>query len=194
MVKAFIVGNGLSRNQFDLEKLRNKGTIFGCNALYRDFTPDYLVAIDDKIISEINHAIDMGEFDQLNFIVPPWTECFEPAEHNPIQPRSNAGMNAMLEAIKMGHKELFCLGFDFMIDDDVSVANIYDGTDCYGPETRANRADNINRVAYLEYVALKNRDVSFYFVYPKSENVKFLSVGCDNIEGMFYDTFEEKVL
>ena len=50
---AFIIGNGTSREHFDLQKLR-KGTVFGCNALYRVYEPDYLVAIDDGIIDEIN--------------------------------------------------------------------------------------------------------------------------------------------
>ena len=193
-MKAFIIGNGLSRSEFDLETLRGKGTIFGCNALYRDFTPDYLVAIDDKIISEINHAIDTGkcEVPQKNFIVPAWNECFEETTGR----RSNAGMNAMIEAIRKGCDELFCLGFDFLIDGDVSVKNVYDGTDCYGPETRANRSDNVNRTAYLEYVALQNRDVQFYFVFPRPEGdpLKLLSVSCDNVNGIFYDVFEKRVL
>jgi len=192
-VKAYIVGNGLSRQGFNLEDLRGKGTIFGCNALYRDFTPDYLVAIDDKIIAEINYAIDSGECEvpQMNFIVPPWIECHEETTGR----RSNAGMNAMREAIKKGYTHLYCLGFDFLIDDEVSVKNVYDGTDCYGPDTRANRSDNVNRVAYLEYFALNNRDVTFTFLFPRTDDpLKLLSVSCDNVLGMFYDVFEEKVL
>ena len=43
---AFIIGNGQSRQGFDLESLRGKGTTYGCNAVYRDFTPDYLVSLD----------------------------------------------------------------------------------------------------------------------------------------------------
>ena len=50
---AFIIGNGPSRAEFDIASLRGLGTIYGCNALYRDFTPDYLVAIDPPIIEEI---------------------------------------------------------------------------------------------------------------------------------------------
>lgn len=192
-MKAYIIGNGLSREGFDLESLRGKGTIFGCNALYRDFTPDYLVAIDDKIIGEINYALDVGDckVPRLRFIVPSWNECFEETTGR----RSNAGMNAMKEAIKMGHKQLYCFGFDFLMDSDVSVKNVYDGTDCYGPETRANREDNVNRVAYMEYVALNNRDVTFTFLFPRTdEPLKLLTVSCDNVQGMFYDVFEERVL
>ena len=39
---AFIIGNGKTRKGFDLETLRGKGTTYGCNAVYRDFDPDYI--------------------------------------------------------------------------------------------------------------------------------------------------------
>ena len=34
------------RQGFDLEKLRQHGTIYGCNAIYRDFMPDVLTVVD----------------------------------------------------------------------------------------------------------------------------------------------------
>ena len=54
--KVFCIGNGESRIGFDLEKLRSHGTIYGCNALYRDFMPDVIVAVDYGIMHEIYHA------------------------------------------------------------------------------------------------------------------------------------------
>jgi hypothetical protein len=45
---AFVIGNGVSRQTIDLEKLKKYGTIYGCNAIYRNFNPDYLVAVDYK--------------------------------------------------------------------------------------------------------------------------------------------------
>ena len=56
MSKAFCIGNGESRKGFDLETLRPHGTIYGCNAIYRDFMPDVLTAVDHGIIHEIYHA------------------------------------------------------------------------------------------------------------------------------------------
>jgi hypothetical protein len=52
----FCIGNGESRIGFDLEQLRPHGKIYGCNALYRDFTPDVLVAVDHGIIHEVYHS------------------------------------------------------------------------------------------------------------------------------------------
>ena len=54
--KVFCIGNGESRKDFDLEKLRPHGKIYGCNALYRDFTPDVLCAVDMGIMHEIYNS------------------------------------------------------------------------------------------------------------------------------------------
>jgi len=49
----FIIGNGESRQGFDLNQLRPYGRIFGCNALYRDFVPDALITVDPQMIKII---------------------------------------------------------------------------------------------------------------------------------------------
>jgi hypothetical protein len=53
MNNIFCIGNGTSRKNFNLEKLRPHGKIYGCNALYRTFTPDVLIAVDHGIMHEI---------------------------------------------------------------------------------------------------------------------------------------------
>lgn len=50
---AFIIGNGESRKPIKLDFLREKGIIYGCNALYRDFYPDVLVSLDKAMTKEI---------------------------------------------------------------------------------------------------------------------------------------------
>ena len=56
MSNVFCIGNGTSRKNFNLDKLRPHGKIFGCNALYRTFTPDVLIAVDHGIMHEIYHS------------------------------------------------------------------------------------------------------------------------------------------
>ena len=53
MTRAFVLGNGRSRLNLNPLLLKNHGTIYGCNALYREFNPDYLIAVDPKMIIEI---------------------------------------------------------------------------------------------------------------------------------------------
>jgi len=49
----FAIGNGETRNGVDLGHISQYGVIYGCNALYRDFSPDILVSVDRLMIGEI---------------------------------------------------------------------------------------------------------------------------------------------
>lgn len=185
---ALIVGNGVSRKSLDLPSLMEHNdtiALFGCNALYRELDQkyiDFLVAIDTGIVSEIVAS----NFPADKFIYPPEDQQYEPAECNPYRPRSNAGMNAMLEAIKLGFTTLICVGFDFLIaDKDLSISNLFDGTENYGPETRAVYQDNLGRVNYLNYVAMKNPNVAFIFAYPEKYPLQRVMV--NNIKTATFD-------
>ena len=50
----FVLGNGESRTQINLDVLKTFGKVYGCNALYRDFTPDALIAVDGGMMHEIS--------------------------------------------------------------------------------------------------------------------------------------------
>ena len=50
---AYILGNGPSRKELDLDTLKSNGTVYGCNALYRDWSPNYIVANDWPVMVEI---------------------------------------------------------------------------------------------------------------------------------------------
>jgi hypothetical protein len=179
---AYIIGNGGSRKGFDLLLLKGKGTVFGCNALYRDYQrstpkyvlPDYLVAIDNPIITEI----ESSDFPSSRVLIPPEDEKWEPVElhwgravnkqWDPQRPRSNAGMNAILEALKLEYETMYVFGFDFLVvNQNTAMSNLYDGTDCYGLETRANLQDTRNRMKYLGHVIENNPKTNFVFCYPK---------------------------
>lgn len=56
MTKAFVLGNGRSRLAVDLPTLCKAGTIYGCNAIYREFSPHVLIAADRAISEQIQHA------------------------------------------------------------------------------------------------------------------------------------------
>ena len=53
MTKVFCIGNGESRKSFNLDLLKPHGKVYGCNALYREYTPDVLVSVDHGIMHEI---------------------------------------------------------------------------------------------------------------------------------------------
>ena len=72
----FVLGNGPSRKNIGLSKL--DGTVIGCNAIYRDFTPDVICATDAGIMSDI---IDSGYDGKCYFTHNSWnllpTESYE---------------------------------------------------------------------------------------------------------------------
>ena len=51
--KVFVLGNGESRKGIDLDALRTKGPVYGCNALYRDWAPDALICVDGGMQHEV---------------------------------------------------------------------------------------------------------------------------------------------
>ena len=75
MKRVFLIGNGTSRKDFDLESLRPHGKIYACNAIYRDgFRPDVLVAVDHGIMHEIYNA---GVADEIPCYFRDWTRVPE---------------------------------------------------------------------------------------------------------------------
>ncbi len=60
MDTAFIIGNGESRNIFPIEDLKNKGIIYGCNAIYRDRPNlcNHIIAADKDMFAELKQWYD----------------------------------------------------------------------------------------------------------------------------------------
>ena len=56
MDTAFVIGNGESRNIFPIKELKDKGVIYGCNAIYRDYPElcDHIVAVNDPMYNELS--------------------------------------------------------------------------------------------------------------------------------------------
>jgi len=55
MDTAFIIGNGESRKIFSIENLKGQGTIYGCNAIYRDHPTlcDHIVSVNAPMYEEV---------------------------------------------------------------------------------------------------------------------------------------------
>ena len=107
---AFIIGNGPSRESVDLDQLRKYGKIFGCNALHRTFTPDYLFLVDKKISYEV-FANKVHERCEV------WTTETIAQIHPFIGSkyiRGCSGASALhIAARKKGYKRIYLLGMDF---------------------------------------------------------------------------------
>jgi len=127
----FVLGNGVSRKGILPQELNVYGKIYGCNALYREYNPDYLVAVDVKMILEISKS---GY--QYNHHV--WTNpnrAFAKIQGlNYFRPSKgwSSGPTALWLASQHAHKRVFILGFDFKgLDDGKRLNNVYADTNNY---------------------------------------------------------------
>lgn len=128
------MGNGPSRKQFDLDTIHATMYTYGCNALYRDFMPDYLISLDTIMVGEIlenkvhtrttfytqdsahfNHR-STDEMAQINFLTP-------------IRKRMDSGNSAIELAALNKHDVIYIIGFDY--DKDHTLPNVYVGTKNY---------------------------------------------------------------
>ena len=131
MTIAFVLGNGVSRKNINLSHLKNCGMIYGCNALYREFTPDVLVATD-RAIAE---AIQTSGYALTNRF---YTR--RPIENSGarkvLQPYHgySSGPNALALAAHDQHHHIYLLGFD-MGPVNEHFNNIYAGTEFYKAPT-----------------------------------------------------------
>jgi hypothetical protein len=133
MSRAFVLGNGKSRLNIKVKKLRKHGAIYGCNALYREFDPDCLIAVDPKMIIEI---CDAGYQKQHQVWTNPNTRYTKYQNLNFFKnPRGwSSGPTALLKACTDGHQEIFILGFDYYGIGDY-FNNVYADTKNYKRST-----------------------------------------------------------
>jgi hypothetical protein len=161
----FALGNGPSRKLVDLEQLRGKGWIYGCNALYRDFVPDVLCAIDSNMIVEVNEA----KYDHPFVWRKPGGGLFRREMHAGQKTREYRdpgwacgpiSIHVMLD----DHPEI---GTIYLIGHDVSAlpdgsSNIYAGTRNYPPATRIFE----NFISRMALAISQHPEVEFVRVSP----------------------------
>lgn len=56
MSRAFVLGNGVSRQGLDLNLLKQLGQVYGCNAIHREFVPNVLISTDAPISKSIQES------------------------------------------------------------------------------------------------------------------------------------------
>jgi hypothetical protein len=130
---AYCIGNGPSRKGVDLSRLKESGQTYGCNALYRDFMPDYIFSVDTKM------TMQMVE-DEVGLKTVHYAPALEVNRKQskgmlkliPNNPHWISGNAAYWTAGVHGHKNIFLLGYDFREYGKGQLNNIYQGTDCYG--------------------------------------------------------------
>ena len=131
---ACVIGNGPSRQQFDLHCINATMTTYGCNALYRDFMPDYLVSMDILMVCEIvNNKIHYNTkfYTQHCNKMDDLAKQGEPINFCTIQRETHdSGNSALRLALENRHETIYVIGFDYSSDPS-SLPNVYTGTNNY---------------------------------------------------------------
>jgi hypothetical protein len=167
--KAVVIGNGVSRKDFNLKVIeQHKGGLlasgalqsYGCNAVYRDMKPHFLVATgSDEIIDEIIQS----EYCNTNIVYASSANVMAHPSKFYLVPQDvqfNAGAVATYLAAFDGHKTIYLLGFD--AEHGEFETNIYRGTNAY----EANSNTSTYYVNALSQIMNLYDDVDFVRVMP----------------------------
>ena len=158
---AFVLGNGVSRRSIELEPLKSQGTVYGCNALYREFDPNYLVAVDIKMVLEIAEK-------RYQHKIPVWTNPNKAYSKitglNYFNPSKgwSSGPTALWLASEHKNTEIYILGFDYqgIGVNNQEVNNMYAGTLNY--KRKEDRATYFGNWLKQTYTTIKSFNTNRY--------------------------------
>jgi hypothetical protein len=133
-MRCFVLGNGKSRLAIQPPDLKAYGKIYGCNALYREHTPDVLVSTDRPIAEHIQKS---GYSAQHEF----YTRRPLPGLGAQTVPKPyfgySSGPIALALAAMQGNTLIYLLGYDMGPSASKTINNLYAGTEFYKPVTAA---------------------------------------------------------
>ena len=186
---SFVIGNGLSRSSINLHPLKLHGKIYGCNALYREYDPDYLVAVDVKMILEINK----NKYQHKNPQV--WTNPNKAyntmSNFNFFQPSKgwSSGPTALWLASQHDPLQVFILGFDFKGKDGGDhFNNIYADTNNY-KKSIDGATYHGNWLKQTVDVIQHNKKINYIRVIAKDNFCPEELNNCSNYRTMLVDDF-----
>ena len=187
---AFVLGNGVSRSSISLEQLQVLGSVYGCNALYRTFAPDYLIAVDVKMILEINKA----GFQHKNTV---WTNPNKTYQRiknlNYFQPSKgwSSGPTALWLSVQHGHKQIYILGFDYKgLKEGQRLNNVYADTANYKKSTDGATFFG-NWVRQTKSVIQDNPNIQFTRVIASDNYIPEELNKFSNLEHITIDVFKK---
>lgn len=125
---AFVLGNGVSRRGLPLHDISRHGSIYGCNALYRDFVPDVLVATDRPIAMQIES--EGYSLTNKFYTRRPTTGKGSLHIPKPYFGFSSGPVATALAALD-NHNRIYMLGFDLGPTETKKFNNLYAGTEFY---------------------------------------------------------------
>jgi hypothetical protein len=121
---------------------------YGCNALYRDFMPNYLIAMDWPIVIDI---LENNVHNRTNF----YTQDNANFNHVSVDVKENinwlknmarrldSGNSALEVALDHDYDTIYMIGFDYNTND--KLPNVYHGTSNYARNSTVPAAESMAR-------------------------------------------------
>jgi hypothetical protein len=164
MSAAFVLGNGVSRIGVDLEFLKTRGKIYGCNALYREFAPDVLVATDRPIAEKIQKSGYANH--NLFYTRHPISGTGAVKIPEDLWPYSS-GPVALGLAAKNSHTTIWLLGFDLGPSVDNKFNNVYADTEFY-KTSNSVPTYSLNWVQQIVTIVKQHSEIKFVRVFGET--------------------------
>lgn len=120
-----VIGNGISRKNIDLWQLKKHYIVYGCNAIYREYQPDILFCVDDRMCNELH----VSGYSKVHTVITPNKYSCPSATHIKINSnwkKWNCGALACLYAATQEPKTIYLIGFD--IGGEEGYRNMYEGS------------------------------------------------------------------
>jgi hypothetical protein len=160
MTAAFVLGNGISRQQIDLNLLKPLGRVYGCNAIYREFEPDVLISTDLPISERIQH--EGYSRTHVHYTRKPLPDSGSRRITQQYFGYSS-GPAAVGQAALDGARAVYLIGFDMGPNRTGRFNNIYADTEFY-KKSSANPTFTGNWVRQIRQIAKDFPKVSFFRV------------------------------
>ncbi|NBR61607.1 MAG: hypothetical protein EBT86_08150 [Actinobacteria bacterium] len=158
MRKNFVFGNGRTRLNINFDDVRPYGLIYACNAVYREYKPDFLVAVDRKMIDEINN----NQY-QITNQVWTWPFPYKSTHQNFNFIDENLGWSsgptALFLSASYKPNEIYIFGFDFE-GLEGKLNNVYADTKNY-KSSKDSKTYYGNWYKQTEKVIKDNSDIQF---------------------------------
>jgi len=189
MSAAFIIGNGKSRLAVNLDLLTPLGTTYGCNWLFKEYTPNVLVATDRNIA---DHIQESGYAKTNRFHTrKPILELGGKSLHA-VYKGFSSGPNCAAMACIDGHSDIYLIGMDLGTTNGM-FNNVYADWQFYkktlDPPTFAGNW--VNQLVQL--ITEDYKDRQFYRIEgPESAFIKQFNK-IDNLQILTMDKFLEKI-
>lgn len=189
MTRAFVLGNGVSRLAVNLHTLKELGPIYGCNALYREFTPSVLVSTD-KPISEKIQADGYSNNNQM------YTRKPIPGSGALRIPQTwygfSSGPIAVALAARDKHTAVYLLGFDMGPVNNDQFNNVYADTEFYkASSARPTYTGNWSR--QIVQITKEFPKTNFFRIHGATTATIPDFTGIPNLASMSLDDFLDRI-